>query len=82
MRKRSDEIHRDGATQRKPYNAERLGAPVDGRGGSREEELQSEEAGGVAGVGGGGVAAAPEVCLRKNQLSLSFFLSFFSEEDG
>lgn len=28
----------------------------------------------MAGVGGGGVAAAPEICFRKNQFSLSFFL--------
>ena len=61
MRERSGEVEGDGAAQGEAYDAESLGAPVEGRRGSGEEELQGEEAGGVWDVWRLCVAAAPEV---------------------
>ena len=65
MRERSGEVEGDGAAQGESYDAESLGAPVEGRGGGCEEELQGEEAGGVWDVWRLCVAAAPEVCVVK-----------------
>ena len=70
VRERRDEVHGDAAAEGEADDAERLGAPRERRGGSREEDLQGEQGAGVGDEGRVGVAAAPEVCwlVKKKRL--------------